>query len=105
MRSASAEPPMWTKPASAGCVLRKSQTLSVAGGSKGKPLLDIVQDALDRITGALGLATGIIQQFGPFGSHALQPEFQRNFEQTPEPRTQQSRPDVHRIRRVGIGPK
>src|SRR2546425_8814 len=104
MRSASAEPPTRTKPSSAGCALRKSQTFSVAGGSKGKPLLDVVQDALDRIAGTLGLATGIIQQFGPFGSHAFKPEFQRNSQQTSKPRTQQCGPDVHGIRRVGIGP-
>ena len=93
---------MWTKPASAGCVLRKSQTLSVAGGSKGKPLLDIVQDALDRIAGTLGLSTGIIRQFDPFGSHAFNPEFQRNLQQTPEPWTQKRGPDVRGIRRIGI---
>jgi hypothetical protein len=60
MLKASAEPPISTKPPRMGWSLRKFQTCSVAGGSTGKPLLDVAQGTLDRRLGALDLACAIL---------------------------------------------
>ena len=68
---------------------KKFQTFSVAGGSKGKSLLDVFQDALHRRVGAHDFAGIISLQLFPFRPQALYSEFKRDIQQEPEPRPEQ----------------
>ena len=61
------------------------QTCSVSRGSTVEPLLDVAQNPFHRPASALGRRRAFALQNRPFGTHALQAEFQRDVQQLPKP--------------------
>src|SRR6185369_1900442 len=104
MRTAKADPPIRTKPASAGCAFRKFQTLSVSGGSKRKSLFDVIEDAFDHAVGTDRFRRAFCPQLGPFTAQTIQAEGDRDLQQPLEARPEQRGPDVRTIVRFRIGP-
>jgi hypothetical protein len=58
----------------------------VAGGSTGKPLLDVAQGTLDRPLGAFDLACAIHSENSPLLSDAFYAKLQCDIQQLGEPR-------------------
>jgi hypothetical protein len=75
-------------PARAGCSLRNTQTFSVAGGSKGKSLLNVLEDALDRGTSTGHFVSLVRLQIPPFGTQSFQAKLQCEIKQQTESRSQ-----------------
>lgn len=104
MVSAKAEPPTRTKPASAGCSFRKFQTRSVAGGSKGKSFLNVVENAFDGRSRSFYFAAFISLQCVPFLPQPDSPKLAGDCEQLGEARSQKCGANVDRIAGVAVRP-
>src|ERR1051325_3043900 len=81
MRSASAEPPISTKPFSAGCCERKLHTFSVFGGSKGESFFDVFQNSFYRGGCAFGPRRSFVAQNVPFRSKPFESKFHRDVQE------------------------
>jgi len=73
-------------------------------GSTRESLLDVGQNALDRVPDARRAEKWIFHQLCPLRSQSVQTEFDCNAQQQPKPRPHERSPDAHGIIGIRIGP-